>query len=214
MPPRWARAASRRSTASAPSLLNPIRLTTASSRSSRNSRGRGLPVCGFGVTVPISTKPNPSRNNASGASALLSKPAAMPIGLGKFRPNARTASFGSSGRGRIGGSKRKPWIARRCASSGSNQRNSGSENASKARITAKLRNVVIAVGPRAHAEHAGDRAEIEFAIEMRKQLVVARGLPAQRLPSASASTSIRNSPVRPKKCFLPSPPPARPRKNG
>ncbi len=30
-------------------------------------------------------------------------------------------------------------------------------------------------------EHAGDRAEIEFAIEMRKQFVVARALPAQRL---------------------------------
>ena len=74
-----------------------MRLMTASSRSSRNSRGRGLPVCGFGVTVPISTKPKPSRSSASGTSAFLSKPAAMPTGLGKFRPKARTASFGSSG---------------------------------------------------------------------------------------------------------------------
>jgi len=85
-----------------------MRLITASSRSSRNSRGRGLPACGFGVTVPISTKPNPSRSSASGASALLSKPAAMPIGLEKFRPNARTASLASSARGRTGGSSLNP----------------------------------------------------------------------------------------------------------
>ena len=31
-----------------------------------------------------------------------------------------------------------------------------------------------------HLVHADDRAEIEFAVEMRKQLVVARRLPAQR----------------------------------
>ena len=127
---------SRAAMASAPSLLKPMRLITPSSRSSRNSRGRGLPACGFGVTVPTSTKPKPSRSNESGTSALLSKPAAMPIGLEKFKPKARIANFASSGRGRIGGSSRKPWIARRCASSGSSQRNSGSEKASKARITA------------------------------------------------------------------------------
>jgi len=40
---------------------------------------------------------------------------------------------------------------------------------------------VIAVGPRAHIENAGDRAEIEFAIEMGKQFVVARPLPPQRV---------------------------------
>ena len=79
-----------------------------SSRSIRNSRGRGLPPCGLGVTEPISTKPKPSRNSASGASALLSKPAAMPIGLGKFRPKARTASLWSSARDLTGGSSRRP----------------------------------------------------------------------------------------------------------
>ena len=36
-----------------------------------------------------------------------------------------------------------------------------------------------AVGPRPQVEDRGDRADIEFAIEMRKQLVVARALPAQ-----------------------------------
>ena len=32
-----------------------------------------------------------------------------------------------------------------------------------------------------HVAHADDRAEIEFAIEMREQLVIARALPAQRI---------------------------------
>ena len=94
---------------------------------------------GRGVTEPISTKPKPSRSSASGTSALLSKPAAMPIGLGKFRPKARTASLWSSARVLTGGSSRRPWIAMRCASSGSNQRSSGSEKASKARITVAVR---------------------------------------------------------------------------
>ena len=38
---------------------------------------------------------------------------------------------------------------------------------------------MIAIGPRAHVEDGGHRAEIEFAIEVREQFVVARGLPAQ-----------------------------------
>jgi hypothetical protein len=45
-------------------------------------RGRGLPGCGSGVTVPISTKPKPRPSSASGTSACLSKPGAIPIGLG------------------------------------------------------------------------------------------------------------------------------------
>jgi len=40
---------------------------------------------------------------------------------------------------------------------------------------------VRAVGTRLHVEHRPDRDEIEFAIEMRKQFIVARGLPAQRV---------------------------------
>ena len=71
-------------------------------------------------------------------------------------------------------------MARRCASSASIQRSRGSERASKARITVSA--------PGSHASrrrayqilHAPHRAEIEFAIEMRKQLVIARTLPAQR----------------------------------
>ena len=37
------------------------------------------------------------------------------------------------------------------------------------------------VGACPHVEDGGDGAEIEFAIEMREQLVIARGLPAQRI---------------------------------
>src|SRR6266481_7536631 len=41
---------------------------------------------------------------------------------------------------------------------------------------------MITVGSRAQIEDGGDRAEIEFAIEMREQLVIARRFPAQRIP--------------------------------
>lgn len=37
----------------------------------RKTRGFSLPGCGFGVTDPISTKPNPIRCNPSIASACL-----------------------------------------------------------------------------------------------------------------------------------------------
>jgi hypothetical protein len=47
--------ASRAATAAEPSLLKPIRLTSARSSISRNSRGAGLPGWGSAVTVPIST---------------------------------------------------------------------------------------------------------------------------------------------------------------
>lgn len=49
-------------------------------------RGFGLPDCGLGVTVPISTKPKPSPNSASMCAPFLSMPAAVPTGLGKVRP--------------------------------------------------------------------------------------------------------------------------------
>src|ERR1700722_16825965 len=38
---------------------------------------------------------------------------------------------------------------------------------------------MIAVGPRAQAEPASDRAEVEFAVEMGEQFIVARPLPPQ-----------------------------------
>ncbi len=135
MPPAWARAASRRSTRSAPSLLKPSRLITAWSRSSRNRRGRGLPICGCGVTVPTSTKPKPSRSRASGTSAFLSKPAAIPTGLGKLSPKARTASLGSSAVSFTKGGIFSAAIASRCASSASSNRNSGRASDSNRPIT-------------------------------------------------------------------------------
>jgi len=60
-------------------------LITALSSDSRKTRGRALPSCGSGVTEPTSTKPNPSFSIPSTASPCLSKPAAKPIGLPKFR---------------------------------------------------------------------------------------------------------------------------------
>ena len=44
-------------------------------------RGLGLPACRSGVTVPISTKPNPRANKAGYMRPSLSNPAASPIGL-------------------------------------------------------------------------------------------------------------------------------------
>ena len=40
---------------------------------------------------------------------------------------------------------------------------------------------MISVGARPQVEDGGDSAEIEFAIEMREQLLIARRLPAQRI---------------------------------
>ena len=50
-------------TLSEPELLNPNLFINASSSSSLKTLGLGLPYCLRGVTVPASTKPNPSLNN-------------------------------------------------------------------------------------------------------------------------------------------------------
>ena len=60
-------------------------LTTALSWASLNTRGRGFPICGCGVTLPISTKPKPILNRPGMASACLSNPAAIPMGLENSR---------------------------------------------------------------------------------------------------------------------------------
>ena len=93
---RARRAASRRANISSPPLLNPSRLISARSASSRNRLGRGLPGCGLRVTVPASTNPKPSASSASTASAFLSNPAANPIGLAKSRFHTRQARIASS----------------------------------------------------------------------------------------------------------------------
>src|SRR5690606_25627262 len=53
----------------------------------------GLPGCGRGVTVPTSTKPNPSCDRPQMASPFLSRPAASPTGLGNSSPITRTGSL-------------------------------------------------------------------------------------------------------------------------
>ncbi|MNT68482.1 hypothetical protein D3C72_2067190 [compost metagenome] len=63
-----------------------MRLMMAVASGRRNSRGFGLPGCGRGVTVPISTKPKPSWPKPSMASPFLSRPAARPTGLGNSSP--------------------------------------------------------------------------------------------------------------------------------
>ena len=95
--PPGARRRNRAAAAAAPSLLNPIRFTSARSAGSRNIRGRGLPGCGRAVTVPTSTNPNPSAPSPATARASLSNPAASPTGPGNSRPSARTRSAGSDG---------------------------------------------------------------------------------------------------------------------
>ena len=77
---------SRSETTSAPSLLKPRRLIKADCSGKRKIRGFGFPGCGFAVTVPISTKPNPSAAHARSATPFLSKPAASPTGLGNEIP--------------------------------------------------------------------------------------------------------------------------------
>src|SRR6185437_4552403 len=135
MPPARARAASRASTTGAPSLLKPRRLITARSASRRKIRGRGLPACARGVTVPTSTKPKPRRSSASGTTAFLSKPGATPTGLGKFSPNARTAISGGSAAARATGISRNALSVSAWASSGSRARSSGRDRRSNRPIT-------------------------------------------------------------------------------
>jgi len=60
-------------------------LITALSSSNLNTLGFGLPSCGKGVIVPISTKPKPTLNKPFMASPFLSKPAAQPTGLSNVR---------------------------------------------------------------------------------------------------------------------------------
>ena len=111
-PPRDRRARRARAR-SKPSLLKPNRLMTAASSGRRNRRGRALPSCGRGVSVPTSTKPKPSLSIAPGTSAFLSNPAARPSGFGTFSPRAATASRGLRGLAAAGGAMFMPLMAKR-----------------------------------------------------------------------------------------------------
>src|SRR2546430_1151739 len=85
--------ARREATASAPSLLKPMRLITPEISGTRKSRGFGFPGCAFAVTVPISAKPKPRPSHAGSTSAFLSKPAARPTGFGNFNPKTSRSHF-------------------------------------------------------------------------------------------------------------------------
>ncbi len=65
-----------------------MRLINPSSSVMRNKRGLGLPICGFGVSVPISINPNPKLANSLNHRASLSNPAAKPTGFLKVNPNS------------------------------------------------------------------------------------------------------------------------------
>ena len=56
----------------------------------------GFPSWGFGVTVPISIKPNPNFSNSEIWVAFLSNPAAIPTGFSKVKPKSFLVSFGLS----------------------------------------------------------------------------------------------------------------------
>ena len=177
MPPACARAASRRSTTCAPSLLKPMRLMTARPVQPEHARARIARLWPRRHRADLD-EAEPSRSIASGTSAFLSKPAAMPIGLGKFRPKARTASFGSSGRWPYRRQSRSPVIAMRCASSGSNQRKERQREVVEGADHGASSGIRESVRSRAHVQHRRDMASSQLAIEMRKQLAAARGFPA------------------------------------
>ena len=86
---------------SKPSLLKPILLIIPSSSINLKRRFFGLPDCAFGVTVPISTNPNPKSANSLNSTAFLSKPAAKPTGFLNFKPNnSRSRRLSSMGFGK------------------------------------------------------------------------------------------------------------------
>lgn len=58
-----------------------------------------------------------------------------------------------------------------------------------------------AVGLRPQIEDRGDRAQIEFAIEMRKQLAAARRLPAQRVAKRAGIDGDQKQSGLAEKCF-------------
>ena len=197
-----ARAASRLSAASAPCELKPSRLITPWSASSRNSRGRGLPGCGSGVMVPTSTKPKPTRSRASGTSAFLSKPAAMPTGFGKLSPNTRSASRLSSRGAGGSGANFSILIASPWASSGSSARRNGRARRSSKPITvpapekpAGRRSRRAAAAPSAPPTAAARRRDAETD---RRRGSAPISAPA---PSASPSTATSIKSHCPAKCL-------------
>src|SRR5690606_6821497 len=187
MPPRRARASRRFFSAAWPSLLKPSRLMTARWSGRRKTRGRGLPACGSGVTVPTSAKPMPSASIASGTSPFLSKPAAMPTGFVKCSPKRSTPrETGSSPRSRGPSPMRSARIVMRCAFSGSIKLRKGRTNGKKS-ISA-LRNArhiggenMCAFFIHRQGINAAHRLHRQDIIEMREKRATTRRLPFERL---------------------------------
>src|SRR6185312_5071075 len=188
MPPRPRRAASRVTTAGRPPLLNPRRLISAASSPRRKRRGRGLPSCGRGVTVPTSTKPKPKRSIASGTSASLSKPAASPIGFGNSRPQSLMARLGASGAARRGATpRRNAAIVARCAVSGGSVRSSGSARSNSVMCPTPWRNA-------SACATAATRAPASLAprdFPVCRACVTAR--PARSIPVLVRATNIKDA---------------------
>ena len=186
----------------APSLLKPNRLITASSASSRNRRGRGLPGWGFGVTPPASTNPKPSRNSASVTSAFLSNPAANPTGLGKVSPNACTRSFSSSAEARGNGASFNALSASACACLRDRACAAAARPAGRtARSRFKLRKYVAPIRAepqRLHPAHRRERQAGHRDAETAHRHARARSAANCRAPRASTATRTRS--VLPAKC--------------
>src|SRR5690606_33609923 len=186
----------RRSAALATSLLSPMRLITARSGTSRNSRGFGLPSCGIAVTVPISMCPKPSASSPRTPIAFLSKPAATPKGDGKVRPRARTCCSGPGAVSALfaqdsGGtpSTRMTAMAAWCANSGSRRERTWRK--SSGYIPARLPVGGFLPRPRAVGTQVGDGAlEVLQRVEL---LVHAREAEVRHLVELAQRSEDRES---------------------
>ena len=169
----------------------------------RNMRGLRLPLCARGVSVPTSTKPKPMARSSRGTRASLSKPAAMPTGLGKSRPEQVWAKRWSSG---AVGARIKPELEaldgefmRPLGSSACEQQlGPGRTARSRERLLRAGRGEPSAASQRLGPQHGG---KIERAVKMREQRAAARRLPCKRVPKPSASSARRTRSSCPAKCL-------------
>ena len=142
-----------------------------------------------GVTVPISAKPQPSRRTASGTRASLSKPAAIPTGLGSVKPANVTPSAASSGADAAGNTpSSSDFSVISCACSGGS---SVSARGAKSNSIFSMPRIPWATSARRRrragsantARGAGGR---QCGVEVREVIAAARDLPTQRLAKQRA----------------------------
>ena len=151
---------------------------TAPSSPNLNRRGRALPSCGRGVSVPTSTKPKPSLSIAPGTSAFLSKPAASPSGLGNFSPRISTARRGSeegalAERSDLQGVDRRPMGRLRRQAFQNGACDFGQAHA------ARLPKTWRAVRAKRQRARPDDGAHRQGGVKMREERAAPRRLPAQ-----------------------------------